>query len=259
MLGPWPLFALCAAAGLAGLVDAVAGGGGLIQLPALFLWLPPPETAAVAAVLGTNKLSSICGTGMAAVQYARRIPLHRPLLLPAAGAALAGAFLGARAVAWVNPAVLRPLIWGLLVLVTVYTVARKRLGEHHTPRFNARQERVWGALVGAGIGLYDGFFGPGTGSFLLFTLVSLFGFDFLVASASAKVINFATNLAALGTFAAGGQVLYRYGVPMAVCNVLGGWLGARLALGRGNRLVRAVFLTVTTALIVRFGWEVLGR
>ncbi len=259
MTGPWTIFALGGAAALAGLVDAVAGGGGLIQLPALFLWLPPAETTAVAAVLGTNKLSSICGTGMAAVQYARRIPLNRPALLPAAGAALVGSFLGARAVAWVNPAVLRPLILGLLVLVTAYTVARKRLGEHHAPRFNARQERGWGALVGAGIGFYDGFFGPGTGSFLLFIFVCLFGFDFLVASASAKVINFATNLAAIGSFAAGGHVLYRYGIPMAVCNVIGGWLGARLALGRGNRLVRAVFLTVTTALILRFGWEVLTR
>jgi len=182
---------------LAGLVDAVAGGGGLIQLPALLLLWPAGEATALAAVLGTNKFSSICGTGLAAVQYARRVPLHWASLLPAAGAALAGSWLGARVVTGLNPALLRPLILGLLVAVAGYTFARKDLGRLHAPRFSPRQERWLGVAVGAGIGFYDGFFGPGTGSFLIFAFVGLFGFDFLTASAGAKVINFATNLSAL--------------------------------------------------------------
>jgi hypothetical protein len=245
---------------LAGLVDAVAGGGGLIQLPALLLlWPDGGEATALAAVLGTNKFSSICGTGLAAVQYARRVPLNWVSLLPAAGAALAGSWLGARVVTGLNPALLRQLILGLLVAVAGYTFVRKDLGRLHAPRFSPRQERWLGAVVGAGIGFYDGFFGPGTGSFLIFAFVGLFGFDFLTASAGAKVINFATNLSALAYFAATDHIRYRYALPMAACNMAGALLGARLALERGNRFVRGFFLVVVTAMILRYGYEVLGR
>ena len=244
---------------LAGLVDAVAGGGGLIQLPALLLLWPAGEATALAAVLGTNKFSSICGTGLAAVQYARRVPLNWASLLPAAGAALAGAWLGARVVTGLNPALLRPLILGLLVAVAGYTFARKDLGRLHAPRFSPGQERWLGVAVSAGIGFYDGFFGPGTGSFLIFAFVGLFGFDFLTASAGAKVINFATNLSALAYFAATDHIRYRYALPMAACNMAGALLGARLALGRGNRFVRGFFLVVVTAMILRYGYKVLGR
>jgi hypothetical protein len=114
-------------------------------------------------------------------------------------------------------------------------------------------------VVGAVIGFYDGFFGPGTGSFLIFAFIGLFGFDFLTASASAKVVNFATNLSAVAYFAATDNLLYRYGLPMAACNMAGAVLGARLALLKGNRFVRGFFLFVVGALILRFGWEVLGR
>ncbi len=254
----WPTMAgLCGFAALAGWVDAVAGGGGLIQLPALFLLLPPVGETGVAAVLGTNKLSSICGTGMAVGQYTRRVRLPWGTLGPTAAAALAFSLLGARVAAGLDPAVLRPLILALLVGVAVYTFVRKDLGQRHAPRLAAGHERAWGVVVGAAIGFYDGFFGPGTGSFLLFAFVGLFGFDFLHASASAKVVNFATNLSAVAYFAATDHVLYRYGLPMAVCNVAGAWVGARLAMGRGNRFVRAFFLAVMSALILRFGWEVL--
>ncbi|MCZ7635571.1 MAG: TSUP family transporter [Verrucomicrobia bacterium] len=256
---PLTIACLCAFALLAGFVDAVVGGGGLIQIPALFLFLPPAEAARTAAVLGTNKLSSICGTGMAVVQYARRVPLPWRSLLPAALVALVCSFLGARVVTLLNPALVRPLILGLLVAVAVYTYVRKDFGHRHAPRFPAGRERLFGMLTGAGIGFYDGFFGPGTGSFLIFAFIGGFGFDFLSASASAKVINFATNLSAVAYFAATDHLLYRYGLPMAACNMLGSMLGARLALGKGNRFVRGFFLVVVAAMIVRFGWEVLGR
>jgi uncharacterized protein len=248
---------LCAFALLAGLVDSVVGGGGLIQLPALFLFLPAPEAAVVATVLGTNKLSSICGTGMAVVQYARRIPLNWHTLVPSALTAFGFSFLGARTVTHLHGAVLKPLVLVLLVAVAVHTFVRRDLGSRHAPRFGARHERWLGVAVGAAIGFYDGFFGPGTGSFLIFVFIGLFGFDFLAASASAKVINLATNLSAVAYFAATDHILYRYAVPMGCCNVLGSLAGTRLAMLKGNRFVRVLFLVVVSAMILRYGWEVL--
>lgn len=251
------LFYLCALAGLAGFVDAVSGGGGLIQIPALFLFLPPALAASVPAVFGTNKVSSICGTGVAVIQYGLRVPIHWRSVLPAGATALVFAFLGARVVTLLRPEVLRPLILGLLVAVAIYTFWRKDFGRLHAPSLAPRIEQLAGLAVGAGIGFYDGFFGPGTGSFLIFIFIGVFGFDFLAASGSAKVINFATNLAAVAYFAANGHVLWKYGVPMAVCNVLGSLVGARLAILKGNAFVRGFFLVVVTAMILRFGWEVL--
>jgi hypothetical protein len=250
---------LCLFAGLAGFVDAIVGGGGLVQLPALFLWLPSAHAAVVPLVFGTNKLSSICGTGMAVVQYARRIPLSWRALAPAAGSAFVFSFLGARAVSLISSQVLRPLVLVLLVAVAVYTAVRKDFGNAHAPQLKAPPARLYGVLVGAGIGFYDGFFGPGTGSFLIFAFIGLFGFDFLTASASAKVINFATNLSAVAYFAATHSILYRYAVPMGLCNILGALAGARLAILKGNRFVRVFFLAVVTVMIARYGWAVLAK
>jgi uncharacterized protein len=250
---------LCAFAFLAGFVDSVVGGGGLIQLPALFLCLPPALAGSIAAVFGTNKMSSICGTCLAVVQYARRVPMRWHLILPAAGAAFVFSFLGARVVTLLKPELLRPLVFGLLVTVAAYTFSSRNLGDRHAPRFDAPRERLLGIGLGVGIGFYDGFFGPGTGSFLIFAFVSGFGFDFLTASANAKVINFATNLAAVGYFAATGHVLWRYALPMAACNMLGSLAGTHLAILRGNRFVRGLFRVVIVALILRLGWDLFRR
>jgi uncharacterized membrane protein YfcA len=250
---------LVLAAGVAGLVDAVAGGGGLIQLPALFLFLPPADASVTAAVLGTNKLSSVWGTGLAAVHYGRRVPLNWSWLGPAAAAALVFSFLGARSASLLPTGLLRPVVLGLLVAVALYTFLRPDAGARHAPRMRPGQERWWAVVVGAGLGFYDGFFGPGTGSFLIFIFVGAFGFDFLAASASAKVINLATNLAAVAYFAGNGQIFYRFALPMAAANALGGLAGARLAMLKGNRFVRSFFLVVAGALIVRFGWDVWRR
>jgi hypothetical protein len=250
------LLFLCLLALLAGFVDSVVGGGGLIQLPALFLFLPSSLAASVPAVLGTNKLSSICGTGMAVVQYARHVPVRWRSILPAGVIAFAFSFLGARTVSLLDTRVLKPLVLGLLVLVALYTFANKNLGNLHAPRFTLHRERQFGLLIGMGIGFYDGFFGPGTGSFLMFLFIGLFGFDFLTASASARVINFATNLSAVLYFAATERILYHYALPMAACNVLGSLAGTRLAIRKGNRLVRALFLLVVSAMILRFAWDV---
>ncbi len=248
---------LCAFAFLAGFVDSVVGGGGLIQLPALLLFLPPEQAAAVPAVLGTNKLSSICGTGMALAQYARRIPIPWQSMLPAAVTAFGLSFLGARTVSVLSPSILKPLVLVLLVAVAIYTFVQTNFGRLHAPRFTARHEIWVGLLIGAVIGFYDGFFGPGTGSFLIFTFIGLLGFDFLTATASAKVINFATNLSAVGYFAATDRILYAYAVPMGICNLFGSILGARMAIWKGNRFVRWFFLAVVSVLILRYGWDVI--
>jgi uncharacterized membrane protein YfcA len=249
---------LCGCAFLAGFVDSMVGGGGLIQLPALLLFLPPEQAAVVPAVLGTNKLSSICGTGMALAQYARRIAIPWRSMYPAAIAAFVFSFLGARTVSILSTAILKPLVLVLLVVVAIYTFIRKDFGGLHAPRFTARHETWIGLLIGVVIGFYDGFFGPGTGSFLIFTFIGVLGFDFLTATASAKVINFATNLSAVAYFAATDRILYAYAVPMGICNVLGSVLGTRLAMWKGNRFVRWLFLLVVSALIARYGWEVLS-
>ena len=250
---------LCGLAFLAGLVDSVIGGGGLIQLPALLLVLSPSPADSLAPAFGTNKLSSICGTGAAVIQYSRHVRIKWPSILPAGAAAFVFSFLGARAVSSLKPELLKPFVLVLLVLVGICTYWRKDFGNLHAPQFTFHRERQFGVLVGIVIGFYDGFFGPGTGSFLIFIFIGLFGFDFLAASASAKVINFATNLSAVGYFAVTHHILYHYALPMGVCNVLGSLTGTRLAILKGNAFVRVFFLVVVAGMILRFGWEVLFR
>lgn len=246
---------LCLFAFLAGLVDAIVGGGGLIQLPALFVFLPPNLAASIPLVFGTNKLAAICGTSVAMTQYARRVKIPWASVLPAAVAAFVPAAVGARVVQLVDNEFLKPLILLLMIAVAIYTYSRKDFGHIHAPKFMANDGRSFAALAGLLIGFYDGFFGPGTGSLLLFIFVGLFGFDFLTASASAKVINVATNLAAVVVFAAQGDILYDYALPMGVCNVAGALLGTRLAILKGNRFVRIVFLCVVGIMIARFAYE----
>ena len=246
------LIMLLAAALFAGFVDAVAGGGGLIQVPTLLMALPAESPA---TVFGTNKLASIFGTGNAALRYARRISLPWSIALPAAAAAVVFSFAGAMAVTWLPKDVVRPLVLGLLVLVLAYTVIKPGFGVVSGSRLTPLVERRWALWVGAGLGFYDGFFGPGAGSFMIFAFVRLFRLDFLHASSAAKVVNFATNAAALAYFAPTGHVLWAVGLAMAVFNIAGALLGARLALRHGSGFVRGVFIVVASVLIVRLGYD----
>lgn len=246
------LFLLLVAALFAGFVDAVAGGGGLIQVPALLVALPGE---APATVFGTNKLSSIFGTGNAALRYARRIALPWGIALPAAGAAFLFSFMGAAAVAWMPKDVVRPLVLGMLVLVLIYTVARPDFGHVAGARLSAALELKLGLVAGAVLGFYDGFFGPGAGSFMIFAFVHFFRLDFLHASGAAKVVNFATNAAALAYFVPTGHVLWMTGLAMAVFNILGAVMGSRLALRHGSGFVRGVFIVVACILIARLGYD----
>jgi len=240
-------YILAPAAFFAGVVDAVVGGGGLIQIPVLLSAFPQ---TAIATLFGTNKVSSIAGTSAAMWRYARSVSIPWGLVLPATGAALFGAWAGAALVAWIPRSAMQPLVVVMMILVAVYTFRRKEMGqqETHAPR----PGDAWrGALFGLLIGLYDGFFGPGTGSFLIFGFVRLFGMDFVRASASAKVINVATNISAIGFFASHGPILWTVGLVMAACNLAGAQLGTHLALKHGAAFVRKAFLLVVAVLIVK--------
>ena len=250
-----PVYAsLLAAAFLAGGIDAMVGGGGLIQLPALFAALPaaPPPM-----LLGTSKLAGLAGTAGAAFRYARSVQLPWRRLLPAAGVAFATALAGAVTVSYVSPLIFRPLVPVMLTLVLIYTLAHKELGRVHRPReLGPRATLVGGAAVGA-IGFYDGFFGPGTGSFLMLLFIRYYGFDFLNAAAAARMINVATNAAALAWFGSRGYLIWPLGLSMALANVAGAQVGTRLALRRGAGFVRGVFVLIVGALIARTGWVAL--
>jgi uncharacterized membrane protein YfcA len=241
---------------LAGFVDAIVGGGGLILVPALFTTFP---SAHPATLFGTNKCASIWGTAFATWQYSRRVELRWAALWPAALAGLAGSFGGAWLVTVIAPDFLRKLLPLILLFVLFYTLARKDLGRAHAPRYAGREETLAAAAVGLLLGFYDGFFGPGTGSFLVFLLVRWLGYDFLHASASAKLINTATNFAALVLFTLKGHVWWHFAVAMGVANVLGSLLGTRLALKHGTGFVRGVFIVVVAALILKTGYDAFLR
>ena len=242
------LLLLCAFSMAAGFVDAVVGGGGLIQLPAALLLLPgvPFPT-----LLGTNKFASFFGTSMAVQRYSRHVAIDWRSIAPAAVAAFLFAFLGSRAVTLLNPAILRPLVLILLIIVALYVFLVKNLGLIHQPKHTPRKARGLAILIGSILGFYDGFFGPGMGSFLIFAFVGILGFDFLSASASAKAINWCTNLASILYFSATGQLLYGIGLAMAVSNVIGATLGSHLAIRKGSRFVRVFFLVIVCALIAK--------
>ena len=242
------------AAGLAGFVDAIVGGGGLILLPTLFAVHP---SALPATLFGTNKAAAIGGTAWACSQYARRVTMNWGTLAPAAVTALLASFAGAWLVTMVPATGLRKALPLVLLVVLLYTLWRKDLGRVHAPHLSPRREALRGSAIGAGIGFYDGFFGPGTGSFFVFLLVRGLGYDFLHASAGAKLLNTATNLAAIALFAAKGQVWWHVAAVMAVANVIGSLLGARLALRHGAGFVRGIFIAVVSLLILRTGWDAL--
>ncbi len=241
---------------LAGFVDAIVGGGGLVLLPALFAAYP---TAHAATLFGTNKSASVWGTAFASVQYVRRVDLRWRTMLPAMALSFAGALAGAWLVTLISPDFLRKLLPVVLLLVLVYTLMKKELGRHHAPRYAGQQELLAAGSVGLLIGFYDGFFGPGTGSFFVFLFVRWLGYDFLHASAGAKLLNLSSNLSALLLFTLKGHVWWHLALPLALANIVGSLLGTRLALQHGAGFVRGVFIVVVSALILKTGYDAFLR
>jgi uncharacterized membrane protein YfcA len=250
------MFIVALASLFAGFVDSIVGGGGLILVPALFATFP---SAHPATLFGTNKGASVWGTGFATWQYSQKVQMRWAALVPAACAGLIASFGGAWLVTVISPEFLRKALPFVLLMVLLYTLAKKDLGRTHAPRFSGRIEQLIAAGIGAVIGFYDGFFGPGTGSFLVFLFVRLLGYDFLSASAAAKLVNTATNISALALFIAKGHIWWHFVLVMALANVLGSLAGTRLALKHGTGFVRNVFLGVVSALILKTSFDAFLR
>ena len=246
------LILIVAAAFGAGLVDAMVGGGGLIQLPALLTAYPstPPGI-----LLGTNKFASIFGTASAVLRFARGVRIPWRMLLPLVPVVFFGALGGARLATLVPPEIFRPLVPVMLAVVLVYIVWRKDLGITHAPLAITRGRTVLAAALLGAVGFYDGFFGPGTGSFFMFLLVRLYGFDFLHSAASARVLNVATNAGALLWFGSQLELLWLLALVMAVANVSGAVVGTGLAMKHGSGFVRRAFIGVVLVLIARTAWQ----
>ncbi|MBL0312495.1 MAG: TSUP family transporter [Holophagaceae bacterium] len=253
-----PTLALLALASLAaGFIDAVVGGGGLITMPALLLGLPAGTP--FPTILGTNKVVACTGTTMAAGKFLRSGVMRWQDMVGPVLASMAGASGGVALAYFLQgrfEALLRPMMLVIMVAMLAFTLLKPDLGHLHAPKFGLGHQRGWAMLISLCLGFYDGFFGPGTGSVLIFLFVAVLGFDFLRSSALAKSVNWASNIAAMSLFLWKGSWIPMVALSMAVANGIGGYLGAHVALEKGSSWVRAMFITVVGALIVRLGWQV---
>ena len=238
---------------VAGFIDAIVGGGGLISIPALLINMP---TTPLVTLFGTNKIAALSGTSIAAYQYSKRIKFDYKLLLTVAFFAFIASYLGAKAVSLINVETLKPVIWVILILIAVYTFIKKDLGAIQTKQLSLNKQLLFGSLIGILVGFYDGFFGPGTGSFFVLGFVVILGFEFVSASAYAKVINCMTNISALIVFIKNGNYILEIAILMSVFNIVGSIIGSRIALKKGNGFVRIIFLVIVTIMILRYGYDV---
>jgi uncharacterized membrane protein YfcA len=248
------LILLCLVAFAAGFIDAIVGGGGLLQTPAALLILPHYP---VATIFGTVKIPSLAGTSVAAFKYANQIKLNYKVLIACVISAFCASLMGAYSVSKLNNELIKPIILVVLIVVAAYTYFNKQFGIHQQKEHSIAKQIFLAGVFGLIIGFYDGLIGPGTGSFLILVFIAVLGFDFIGASAHAKIVNMATNLAALIYFTSTGHVLFQYAIPMAVFNIIGSFFGAKLALLKGNKFVRIFFLIVIFGTILRFAYDVL--
>jgi uncharacterized membrane protein YfcA len=244
---------LCVAAFAAGFIDAIVGGGGLIQTPAGLILLP---NLPVATVIGTLKIPAFSGTSFAAYQYLKKVTMDWKLLLIMMAVALPSAFMGSTLLTYMSNDFMKPLLLFILSLLAIYTYAKKNFGQHIAKDLS-KSTQIWNAiLISVIVGFYDGFIGPGTGSFLVVAFIALMGFDFLHASANAKMVNLATNFGSICLFMSKGKIIWAIALPMAASNAFGGWLGAKLAITKGNGFIRIFFLVVVVGTLVRFAYDV---
>lgn len=240
----------------AGFIDSVVGGGGLIQIPALLINLP---NTPLPTIFGTNKIAALSGTSISAYQYSKRIRFNYKLLLIVSACSALAAFTGAKIVSYIDVNTLKPIILIILIIIAVYTFVKKDLGSFQTKSLSLNKKAIYGALIGIAIGFYDGFFGPGTGSFLVLGFVVILGLEFIEASAYAKVINCMTNISALIVFISQGNYLLELAILMAVCNIAGSIIGTILAIKKGNKFIRIVFLCIVTLMIIRYGYDIYNQ
>ncbi len=244
---------LCIAAFAAGFIDAIVGGGGLIQTPAALILLPQFP---VATVIGSLKIPSFTGTSIAALQYMRKVKMNWWLLSVMTVFAFIAAYSGSVLLTKVHNDFMKPLLLIILTMVAIYTYSKKNFGTHYEKDHSKKELFIYSILISITVGFYDGFIGPGAGSFLILAFITLMGFDFLKASANAKMVNLATNLGSIAFFAGSGKIIYSIAIPMAFSNAVGGALGARLAIAKGNKFIRIFFLIVVSATIIRFAYDV---
>lgn len=246
-------FVLAMLAGFgAGLLDSIVGGGGLIMTPAMVNLFPE---WAILNIIATQRTSSILGTSVAAWNYFRHVSLPWPLVIAACGAALPCSALGAMLAKRTDPQLLKWSILAMCVLLAVYTFVRKDLGQNHAPRFAGRTQWIVAGLVGAATGFYNGLIGPGTGTLMVFAFVSVIGLDFLRASAVSKAANVAADLSSWTVLLLGGYVRWIVVLPLIIGNMLGSQIGSRMAILRGSRFIRWVFLAVVCALTAKVAFD----
>jgi len=244
---------LCIASFFAGFVDAIVGGGGLIQTPIALILLP---NLAVSSIIGSLKIPAFSGTSFAANQYLKKVDMNWKLLSIMAVVAFASAFLGSNLLTIVHNDFMKPLLLVVLTLIAIYTFTKKDFGIHQAKEHTVKRQLLLAVCMSILLGFYDGFIGPGTGSFLVLGFVSVLGFDFLHASANAKMVNLATNFGSICLFVLKGKIIWAIAIPMAVCNAFGGWVGAKLAIKKGNGFIRIFFLIVVIGTLIRFGYDV---
>lgn len=249
----YQIIILCIAAFFAGFVDAIVGGGGLIQTPAALIMLPAHP---VAAVIGSIKLPSFSGTFFAARQYLKKVDINYKLVVIACTIAFFAAMGGSLLLTQVSNAFMKPVLLVVLSGVAIYTYSKKDFGQHAEKNHTKQKQILLVVLISLVLGFYDGFIGPGTGSFLILAMVAFLGFDFLHASANAKLVNLATNLGSIVLFFIKGKIIWVVALPMAASNALGGAIGARLAIAKGNKFIRVFFLLVVVGTLLRFMYDV---
>ncbi|MFY8019757.1 MAG: sulfite exporter TauE/SafE family protein [Bacteroidia bacterium] len=238
---------------IAGFIDAVVGGGGLIQLPALLIQFPQTN---LPTLFGTNKIAALSGTIIAAIQYAKKVKFNLALLLIISLCAYLASGAGAKIVSLLDVKMLKPIILVILIVIAIYTIFKKDLGSIQLKQISLKKQMIYGSLIGVVVGFYDGFFGPGTGSFLVLGFVLFLGMDFMHASAYAKIVNCITNLSALVVFINQGNYLLNIAVLMGVSNILGSYLGSRMAIKKGNAFIRNIFIFIVMLMIIRYAYDV---
>lgn len=244
---------LCLASFVAGFVDAIVGGGGLIQTPIALVLLP---NISIASVIGTLKIPGFSGTSMAAYQYLKTTKVNWRLFLIMAFVSFGFAYLGSSLLNIMQNDFMKPLLFLVLILLLLYTYFKKDFGQFQIEKLTHKQTYIYGIVICVFLGFYDGFIGPGTGSLLIMAFIAILGFDFLQANMYAKLVNLATNFGSITLFVLKGKIIWTIAIPMALCNVTGSWLGARLAISKGNGFIRIFFLIVVGIALLRFGFDV---